>query len=145
MTISSSDVTTKVGVTVKFDEDLPHGPYATPAGATAMIVSVHPSSTVADIKTAMETEAEHQLANQQHTLRQPGSKIGCKCNGVNHTCTFGPFSAVSTPQLARVGSFFSICQDLSNLHCFALLQPRTFRQDSSFFKYCFAKKIVQNL
>ena len=45
------------------------------------------------------------------------STFGIRCKTVNvtashHTLAFGPFSAVSTPQIARLSSFFSIFRNL---------------------------------
>ena len=65
-----------------------------------------------------------------------GLKIRCIRNPLFHTSTFGPFSAVSTCQIATLASFFNIFRDLSNLqllfgeklHSFAPIQIRSFRQ-----------------
>ena len=38
----------------------------------------------------------------------------------------GPFSAVSTPPIARVGAFFSISRDLQDKHFFASLKTQNF-------------------
>jgi len=64
----------------------------------------------------------------------------------------GSFSAVSTPQIARVGAFFSIFRDLQDLHSFAPLRIQNFCKISSNFfidvlhflkeKYRFRIKII---
>ena len=45
----------------------------------------------------------------------------------------GSLSAVSTPQIARVGAFFSIFRDLQDLHSFAPLRIQIFCKFSSNF------------
>ena len=50
-----------------------------------------------------------------------------------YTFTFGSFSAVSTPPIARVVAFSSIFCDLQDVHSFAPLQYWKFSKISSFF------------
>ena len=58
----------------------------------------------------------------------------------------GPFSAVSTLPIARVGAFFSIFHDLQDIHAFAPLQTQNFRKILPFFFEILQKilKILQN-
>jgi hypothetical protein len=45
---------------------------------------------------------------------------------VQRTC-WGPFSALSTPPIAAVKSFLSICRELQALHTFASLEAHHFQ------------------
>ena len=54
----------------------------------------------------------------------------------------GPFSAVSTPPIARVGAFFQDFRDLQDLHAFAPLRIQNFNKISFFFFSFFPKKIL---
>ena len=55
----------------------------------------------------------------------------------------GSFSAVSTPQIARVGAFFRIFRDLQELHSFAPLRIQKFCKFSSNFLEIFWK-VLEN-
>lgn len=63
-----------LSVTVKFDDDLPNGPYAAQTTPMAVDCFILPGSTVIDVKAAVEKYAATTLSNQMQSL--PGSVSG---------------------------------------------------------------------
>ena len=63
------------------------------------------------------------------------SKQDVHVTALHQTLTFGPFSVVSTPQTARLGSFFSIFQNILNLHAlFGRKEPNSRLEQRKYMK-----------
>ena len=82
--------------------------------------------------------AQSPFAEYDSTGAGSASVIWAQCknasNPLLHASIFGPFSAVSTFQIARLGSFSSIFRDLHDVHSFAPVQSQKFSNFTSIFK-----------
>ena len=125
-----------------------------PDGEVAMLrLNVYPKTA----KGAKDTRPLSRETPKEKTPEKPSEKpseepspglnnIGSTGYPLFHTSTFGPLSAVSTFQTARLGSPFSIrfFRDLQDMHSFTPLQSQGFIKILSKSDYLFAQIFTSN-